>query len=73
MIPYFNSIRVNLYYNNNNDNEKRSIGSIRYKINNAFKLNGGFGRNFKSDGETVALFGIQWGIDFGSSVSLGSN
>ena len=55
-----------------NDNEKRSIGSIRYKINNAFTLNGGFGRNFKSDGETVALFGIQWGIDFGSSVSLGS-
>ncbi|WP_152611490.1 hypothetical protein [Psychroserpens damuponensis] len=54
------------------DNEERSMGSIRYKINNAFTLNGGFGKNFKSNGNTVALFGIQWGIDYGSSVSLGT-
>ncbi|WP_156115529.1 hypothetical protein [Psychroserpens sp. Hel_I_66] len=57
----------------NNENEERSIGSIRYKINNAFTLNGGFGKNFKSDGETVALFGVQWGIDFGGSVGLNSS
>ncbi|MEM5566872.1 hypothetical protein WNY78_17250 [Psychroserpens sp. AS72] len=55
----------------NNDNEERSMGSIRYKINNAFTLNGGFGKNFKSDGETIALFGIQWGIDFQPNVVLG--
>ena len=54
-------------------NEERTIDSIRYKISNAFTLNGGFGKNFKCDGESVALYGIQWGIDFGSSLSLNPN
>lgn len=54
-----------------NNNEERSIGSIRYKINKSFTINGGFGKNFKSDGEQVALFGIQWGLDYEPSVVLG--
>jgi len=56
-----------------NNNEERSIGSIRYKINKSFTLNGGFGKNFKSDGEQVALFGIQWGFDYEPSVILNAN
>lgn len=56
-----------------NDNQERSLGSIRYKINNAFTINGGFGKNFKSDGEQVALFGIQWGLDYNPSVALNTN
>lgn len=55
------------------DNEERSMGSIRYTINDAFSIHGGFGKNFKSDGAAVVLFGIQWGLDFGSSVSLDPN
>jgi|26BtaG_2_1085354.scaffolds.fasta_scaffold07694_4 hypothetical protein len=56
-----------------NNNEERSIGSIRYKISEAFTINGGFGKNFRSEGSTVALFGIQWGLDFDSSVVLDPN
>lgn len=56
-----------------NNNEERSIGSIRYKISEAFTINGGFGNNFRSAGSTVALFGIQWGLDFDSSVVLDPN
>ncbi|WP_417369421.1 hypothetical protein [Gelidibacter japonicus] len=56
-----------------NNNEERSIGSIRYKISEAFTINGGFGKNFRSAGSTVALFGIQWGLDFDSSVVLDPN
>lgn len=56
-----------------NNNEERSIGSIRYKINNAFTINGGFGKNFRSEGESLVLFGIQWGLDFDSTVVLDPN
>ncbi|MBA6152465.1 hypothetical protein [Gelidibacter maritimus] len=56
-----------------NNNEERSIGSIRYKISEAFTINGGFGKNFVSEGTTVVLFGIQWGLDFDSSVVLDPN
>ncbi|WP_163516418.1 hypothetical protein [Gelidibacter japonicus] len=56
-----------------NNNEERSIGSIRYKISEAFTINGGFGKNFRNEGSTVALFGIQWGLDFDSSVVLDPN
>lgn len=56
-----------------NNNEERSMGSIRYKISEAFTINGGFGKNFRSEGSTVALFGIQWGLDFDSSVVLDPN
>lgn len=56
-----------------NNNEERSMGSIRYKISEAFTINGGFGKNFRSEGSTIALFGIQWGLDFDSSVVLDPN
>lgn len=51
----------------------RSIGSIRYRINDAFAIHGGFGENFQSEGTTVALFGIQWGLENNSSVRLSPN
>ncbi len=56
-----------------NDDESRSIGSIRYRINDDFALNGGFGENFKSEGNGIVLLGIEWGIDNGSSVKLTPN
>lgn len=52
------------------DEGSRSIGSIRYRINDSFAINGGFGENFRSGGTTVALFGIQWGLENNSSVRL---
>lgn len=49
--------------------ENRSFGTFRYAINDQFAITGGFGENFESDGDTVTLFGIQWGINFGGSLA----
>ncbi|WP_299676496.1 hypothetical protein [uncultured Tenacibaculum sp.] len=53
----------------NSTDESRSFGTIRYRISNSLTLNGGFGKNFKSDSSLTTILGIQWGLDFGSSVS----
>lgn len=53
-----------------NNDDSRSIGSIRYKISDQISINGGFGKNFISDGNTVAIFGIQWGLSKGGSLKL---
>jgi len=56
-----------------NNNESRSVGSIRYKINDALTLNGGFGKNFMTESNNITLFGLQWGFDKKSSVKLNPN
>ncbi|WP_281989313.1 hypothetical protein [Aquimarina aggregata] len=48
--------------------DSRSIGTIKYRINKSLSLVGGFGKNFMSEGNTVSVFGIQWGIDSEASV-----
>ena len=57
------------YISRNNGDESRSIGTIRYKINDSFTLNGGFGENFESNGNSIALLGIQWGLDYKAAVN----
>jgi len=56
------------YISRDRNDESRSIGTIRYRINKALTLNGGFGENYKSDNTIVALFGIQWGLDYGGAI-----
>jgi len=46
------------------NDSNRSIGNITYKVNESISLNGGFGENFDSNNRSVALLGIQWGLDF---------
>lgn len=67
------SVSVGYEYINrdsDNNNEERSIGSVRYKINNAFTINCGLGKNFKSKGRALVLFGLQWGFNFDNTVEL---
>lgn len=56
------------YISRDTNDEYRSIGTIRYKINKSFTINGGFGKNYKSDGNPMALLGIQWGLDYKSAI-----
>lgn len=70
------SVSVGYEYINrdsDNNNEKRSVGSVRYQINNAFSINCGLGKNFKSQGRSLVLFGIQWGFDYDNTVVLDPN
>ena len=59
------------YISRTGDNDtSRSLGNIRYKVTEAITITGGFGENFKSDGNTMALFGIQWGLNVDANVAL---
>ncbi len=55
-------------YRDNDADDYRSVGTIRYKISPALALNGGFGKNFSSGESTIAILGIQWGLDYGASI-----
>ena len=48
----------------------RSMGNIRYAVNDDIAITGGFGENFNTEDHTLALFGIQWGMDFGAGIKL---
>ncbi len=48
----------------------RTMGSIRYDVTNKITINGGFGENFMSDGDTITLFGIQWGLESKTSLEM---
>ncbi|MBO6606415.1 hypothetical protein [Psychroserpens sp.] len=56
------------YISRDVNDEYRSIGTIRYKINESLTLNSGFGKNYKSDSNTIALLGLQWGLDYKSAI-----
>ncbi|MEM7187624.1 MAG: hypothetical protein AAF466_13305 [Bacteroidota bacterium] len=45
--------------------EYRSIGTIRYEVSKSITLTGGFGKNFKSEDNTISLLGVKWGINTG--------
>ncbi|CAM4343743.1 hypothetical protein [Flavobacterium terrigena] len=47
---------------NENDNY-RSVGTIKYKLNKDIILNGGFGKNFENNENLVSFLGINWGFD----------
>lgn len=42
----------------------RSVGNVKYLVNKNISLNGGFGKDFNSDENLVALFGLNWGLNF---------
>jgi hypothetical protein len=44
--------------------ENRTVGIINFKIAENIFINGIFGKNFKSQSRTIAVFGVNWG--FGS-------
>lgn len=56
--------------NENSEDENRSVGTFRYSINNLFAITGGFGENFSNEGDNIALFGIQFGLDSGGAVGV---
>jgi hypothetical protein len=52
------------YIDRNGSMQKdRSVGTIRYLINQNISINGGFGKDFNSNENLVTLFGINWGIN----------
>jgi len=46
----------------------RSLGTVRYRVSDAFTLSGGFGKNFMSGDETISLLGVKWALDTGEGV-----
>ncbi len=44
----------------------RSVGTIKYRINDKFLLEGGFGDSFKAGDTAISILGIKWGIDSGN-------
>jgi len=48
---------------NGSTDSERSVGTLKYLINNNLSLNGGFGKDFSSEENLVTLFGINWGIN----------
>ncbi|WP_162127732.1 hypothetical protein [Flavobacterium phycosphaerae] len=65
----FNKISFAYEYIKRTDNEEyRSIGSLKYKISNKIALNGGFGKNFEKSNNQIGFLGINWGLDFGTTL-----
>lgn len=52
---------------NENDNY-RSVGTIKYKISKDIVLNGGFGKNFENNQNLVSFLGINWGLDLEKNI-----
>lgn len=48
----------------------RSVGSIKYKVNDKITLNGGFGKNFEATDNLVSFFGISWGITANNEINV---
>lgn len=46
----------------NQKNNYRSVGNLKYKINERFTITGGFGKNFEKTDNLVTFLGISWGI-----------
>lgn len=54
----------------NQQNNYRSVGNLKYKINNKVTLNGGFGKNFEKTDNLVSFLGVSWGISSNDEVNL---
>lgn len=48
----------------------RSVGNIKYKINDNIILNGGFGKNFEKTDNLISFFGVSWGISQNNNLKL---
>ncbi|MET0946418.1 MAG: hypothetical protein ABWY22_13480 [Flavobacterium sp.] len=47
----------------------RSVGSIKYKYNDTIMLNGGFGKNLEQTDNLVSFLGVSWGIESNNKFS----
>lgn len=45
----------------------KSLGSIKYVINNDISITGGFGKDFTDTNNLITLFGVNWGLNFGGN------
>lgn len=52
----------------NEDNNYRSVGTVKYKISKDVLLNGGFGKNFENNQNLVSFLGINWGLDLNKNI-----
>ena len=46
---------------------KRSVGNISFAIDKNISITGGFGKDFQANDNLLAIFGINWGLNFGDS------
>jgi len=60
----FNDFAIAYEYINrtNQKDNYRSVGNLKYKINERFTITGGFGKNFEKTDNLVSFLGISWGI-----------
>lgn len=49
---------------NGSEQSSRSVGNLKFLVNKDISLSGGFGKDFSFENNLVALFGINWGINF---------
>jgi hypothetical protein len=63
----FNALSVGYEYlsREGDDDQYRSLGTVRYKISDSFTLSGGFGKNFNSGDDTISLLGVKWALNTG--------
>jgi hypothetical protein len=48
----------------------RSVGNIKYKVNDNIILNGGFGKNFERTDNLISFLGVSWGISQNNKLKL---
>lgn len=46
---------------------ERSVGNISFMIDKNISITGAFGKDFQKEDNLLALFGINWGLNFGNS------
>lgn len=51
---------------NGSVNSHRSLGNLKYVINKDVSITGGFGKDFTDTNNLITLFGVNWGLNFGS-------
>lgn len=68
----FNDFSIAYEYINrtNQKDNYRSVGNLKYKINERFTINGGFGKNFEKTDNLVSFLGISWGIASNNDLDL---
>ncbi|WP_017498261.1 hypothetical protein [Flavobacterium sp. WG21] len=46
---------------------ERSVGNISFRIDKNISITGAFGKDFQKEDNLLALFGVNWGLNFGNS------
>ncbi len=48
-------------------NSERSVGNIKFTINENLSISGGFGKDFPLEDNLITTFGVNWGLNLGNS------